>query len=36
VTCDTDNEGSRKVIEAAGGLLEDERRGKLRYWVPSS
>jgi predicted acetyltransferase len=36
VTCDTDNEGSRKVIEAAGGLLEDERRGKLRYWVPTS
>jgi predicted acetyltransferase len=34
VTCDTDNLGSRKVIEANGGELEDERSGKLRYWVP--
>ncbi|WP_026257930.1 GNAT family N-acetyltransferase [Actinopolymorpha alba] len=36
VTCDTDNVGSRKVIEACGGVLEDERSGKLRYWVPTS
>ncbi len=36
VTCDTDNEGSRRVIEACGGKLEDERHGKLRYWVPTS
>jgi predicted acetyltransferase len=36
VTCDTDNVGSRKVIEACGGVLEDERNGKLRYWVPTS
>ncbi|MDI3408571.1 GNAT family N-acetyltransferase [Streptomyces cavernicola] len=35
VTCDTANTGSRKVIEAAGGVLEDERDGKLRYWVPT-
>ncbi|HEU4948580.1 MAG TPA: GNAT family N-acetyltransferase [Kribbella sp.] len=35
VTCDTDNEPSRKVIEAAGGELEDERHGKLRFWVPT-
>jgi len=35
VTCDTDNIGSRKVIEANGGVLEDERGGKLRYWVPT-
>ncbi|RDG39742.1 GNAT family N-acetyltransferase [Streptomyces corynorhini] len=33
VTCDTTNEGSRKVIEGAGGVLEDERGGKLRFWV---
>jgi predicted acetyltransferase len=35
VTCDVDNIGSRKVIEAAGGELEDERHGKLRFWVPT-
>ncbi|MFI5754720.1 GNAT family N-acetyltransferase [Streptomyces sp. NPDC051569] len=33
VTCDTDNTPSRKVIEAAGGVLEDVRGGKLRYWI---
>ena len=36
ITCDTDNVGSRRVIEANGGQLEDERRGKLRFWVPTS
>jgi predicted acetyltransferase len=36
VTCDTDNVGSRKVIEACGGVLEDQRQGKLRYWVPTA
>jgi predicted acetyltransferase len=36
VTCDPDNTGSRKVIEANGGVLEDERSGKLRFWVPTS
>lgn len=35
VTCDTDNIGSRKTIEANHGVLEDERGGKLRYWVPA-
>ncbi|MEV2249635.1 GNAT family N-acetyltransferase [Streptomyces sp. NPDC050147] len=35
VTCDTDNTGSRKVIESAGGTFEDERGGKLRYWIPT-
>ncbi|TDO44930.1 putative acetyltransferase [Kribbella sp. VKM Ac-2527] len=35
VTCDTDNDPSRKVIESAGGELEDERHGKLRFWVPT-
>jgi predicted acetyltransferase len=33
ITCDSDNVGSRKVIEANGGVLEDERSGKLRFWV---
>jgi predicted acetyltransferase len=36
LTCDTDNVGSRKVIEANGGVFEDERSGKLRFWVPAS
>ena len=35
VTCDPDNTGSRKVIEACGGVYEDRRRGKLRFWVPT-
>jgi len=35
LTCDVDNVGSRKVIEANGGVLEDERGGKLRFWVPT-
>lgn len=36
VTCDVDNVGSRIVIERNGGVLEDERAGKLRFWVPTS
>jgi predicted acetyltransferase len=36
ITCDEDNVASRKVIEANGGILEDTRNGKLRYWVPTS
>jgi predicted acetyltransferase len=35
ITCDTDNLGSRRVIEANGGVLEDEVEGKLRFWVPT-
>lgn len=35
ITCDVDNIGSRTVIERNGGVLEDERHGKLRFWVPS-
>ncbi|MHB8958235.1 MAG: GNAT family N-acetyltransferase [Candidatus Limnocylindrales bacterium] len=35
VTCDVDNVGSRTVIERNGGVLEDERAGKLRFWVPT-
>jgi len=40
VTCDLDNEGSRKVIEANGGVLAGEHppmregeKGKLGFWV---
>ena len=36
VTCDNDNEASRRTIEHHGGVLEDERSGKLRYWVPTA
>jgi predicted acetyltransferase len=36
LTCDVDNVASRRVIERNGGVLEDERHGKLRYWVPTS
>jgi predicted acetyltransferase len=35
VTCDVDNVGSRTVIERNGGVLEDQRGGKLRFWVPA-
>ena len=28
--------GHGKVIEANGGVLEDERAGKLRFWVPTA
>jgi len=35
LTCDVDNVGSRKVIEACGGILQDERGGLLRFWVPT-
>ena len=33
ITCNVDNVGSRTVIERNGGVLEDEREGKLRFWV---
>ncbi|MFC4912446.1 GNAT family N-acetyltransferase [Actinomadura gamaensis] len=36
VTCDADNTPSRLVIERNGGVLEDRRGIKLRYWVPCS
>jgi predicted acetyltransferase len=35
VTCDAGNIGSRTVIERNSGILEDEREGKLRFWVPT-
>jgi predicted acetyltransferase len=36
VTCDLDNVASARVIEANGGVLEDVRGTKRRYWVPTS
>ena len=36
VTCDLDNVGSRRVIEGAGGVFEDVREGKRRYWIATS
>ncbi|MGW7289060.1 GNAT family N-acetyltransferase [Streptomyces sp. NPDC054847] len=33
LTCDHDNVGSREVIEANGGLFEDRRGEKRRYWI---
>lgn len=36
VTCDHDNHASRRVIEKAGGRLEDQRGVKLRYWVATA
>ena len=35
VTCDEDNVASRKVIEANGGVLEDVRNTKMRFWIPT-
>lgn len=32
VTCDEDNAGSRATIEKNGGIYEDSRGGKRRYW----
>lgn len=36
VTCAPDNIGSRRTIEKNGGVLEDERSGKLRYWIDTA
>jgi predicted acetyltransferase len=36
LTCDAGNTASRLVIEHNGGVLEDQRGGKRRYWVPTS
>jgi len=36
VTCDDDNVGSRRVIEDNGGVLEDVRNHKMRFWLPTS
>lgn len=33
VTCDEDNAGSRATIEKNGGIYEDSRNAKRRYWM---
>ncbi|MDR6415663.1 GNAT family N-acetyltransferase [Pseudarthrobacter sulfonivorans] len=33
VTCDDTNAGSRATIEKNGGVYEDTRNGKRRYWI---
>ena len=33
VTCDDTNEPFRKVIETAGGMFDDVRGPKLRFWI---
>ena len=33
VTCDTDNAPSARTIEAGGGVFEDVRNDKRRYWI---
>jgi predicted acetyltransferase len=33
LTCDEDNDGSRLTIEGNGGVYEDTRKGKRRYWI---
>ena len=35
LTCDAGNVASRRVIESAGGVLEDQQGGNLRFWVPT-
>ncbi|MCU1514094.1 MAG: acetyltransferase [Microbacteriaceae bacterium] len=35
LVCDEENIGSRTVIERAGGVYEDSRAGKRRYWIPT-
>jgi predicted acetyltransferase len=35
LTCDLTNVASRAVIERAGGVFEDQRGPKLRFWVPT-
>jgi predicted acetyltransferase len=36
VTCDVTNVASRRVIEANGGVFEDQRGERLRFWVPTT
>ena len=33
VTCDSDNVASARTIEACGGVFEDVRNDKRRYWI---
>lgn len=34
VTCNVENTGSRRIIEANGGVLENQYDRKLRFWIP--
>lgn len=36
LTCDEDNFGSRATIEKNGGVYEDSRNGKRRYWIDNA
>lgn len=36
ITCDFDNIASKRVIENNGGIFEDQRGEKLRFWVPTA
>ncbi|MFF5295819.1 GNAT family N-acetyltransferase [Paractinoplanes globisporus] len=36
ITCDHDNEASRRTIERNGGVLHDRLDEKLRYWLPTA
>lgn len=36
VTCDDDNRASSATILANGGVLEDVRKGKERYWIETA
>ncbi|WP_445154336.1 GNAT family N-acetyltransferase [Arthrobacter sp. Hor0625] len=36
ITCDEDNAGSRATIEKNGGVYEDTRNGKRRYWIDTA
>ena len=36
VTCDETNLASARTIESQGGLLQDVRRGRRRYWITTS
>jgi predicted acetyltransferase len=36
LTCDEPNVGSARTIERNGGVYEDTRKGKRRYWIETS
>jgi predicted acetyltransferase len=36
ITCHATNIGSRRVIELNGGILDSDRAGVLRFWVPTT
>jgi predicted acetyltransferase len=36
ITCDQNNIGSRRVVEANGGVLERTVQGQVRYWLATA